>query len=515
MNSLKHRQEKLQNHRKNTPWRKFLMDIVPWQPLMLYRTKEKIGRYPDTERTPTLVSPEEFWDLMESNTITKDYSEMLDWTNFFETLKELRGSMSMPNLWHGWGNENTEYADVSFASRNQYLTFMCCFDVSDCMYAYNIEGNVSDVIASAAITNNTQVVYESSAITESMNVFYSRYIVGSNNIWFSTNLIGCSECVWCANLTNKKYCIQNKQYEKDEYLAMKAQILSQKQKFPEYKKSTYVEWNCVGSTNCEWSHLIRCEDVTSSRYAWQVKYGNNNLMVGGQKEYTLEYSYDNTLSGNQAKHVYGCHGVSPGEHLYCSMNSWGNLTNVYYSYFMIESSFCFGCIWLKNKSYCIFNKQYEKDEWYEKVNEIFALVEQQWVLGEFFPWSMNPFYFNDTMATLVDDSFTKEEVEAAWYLWRDEIIKVDIPEWVDVVSVADLWAYEWRMIAWEFVSLEDDESIQWDRTIHPDILKKVIKDDEGNYYRIMPAEFKFLKRYWLPLPRKHWLERLKELFIVN
>jgi hypothetical protein len=55
---------------------------------------------------------------------------------------------------------------------------------------------------------------------------------------------------------------------------------------------------------------------------------------------------------------------------------------------------------------------------------------------------MNPFYFNDTAAYLIDDSFTKEEVEATGYLRRDEEIKVDIPEWMDVVEIKDLAEYE-------------------------------------------------------------------------
>jgi hypothetical protein len=41
---------------------------------------------------------------------------------------------------------------------------------------------------------------------------------------------------------------------------------------------------------------------------------------------------------------------------------------------------------------------------------------------------MNPFYFNDTAAYLIDPTFTKEEVTAKGYLRRDEAIKVDIPE---------------------------------------------------------------------------------------
>lgn len=65
-------------------------------------------------------------------------------------------------------------------------------------------------------------------------------------------------------------------------------------------------------------------------------------------------------------------------------------------------------------------------------------MEQDGTLGSFFPASMNPFYFNDTAAYLIDGSFTKEEVEAAGYLRRDEEIKVDIPEGCETVSVDQL-----------------------------------------------------------------------------
>ncbi|MEI7477814.1 MAG: hypothetical protein WCJ81_04875 [bacterium] len=36
-------------------------------------------------------------------------------------------------------------------------------------------------------------------------------------------------------------------------------------------------------------------------------------------------------------------------------------------------------------------------------------MERDGRLGEFFPGSMNPFYFNDTAAYFMDPSFTKEE----------------------------------------------------------------------------------------------------------
>jgi len=46
---------------------------------------------------------------------------------------------------------------------------------------------------------------------------------------------------------------------------------------------------------------------------------------------------------------------------------------------------------------------------------------------------MNPYYFNDTISYLIDDSFTKAEVDAEGYLRRDEEIKVDVPDGAEVV----------------------------------------------------------------------------------
>ncbi len=169
---------------------------------------------------------------------------------------------------------------------------------------------------------------------------------------------------------------------------------------------------------------------------------------------------------------------------------------------MDTCSFCLGCIGLKNKSYCILNKQYTKEERYEKVDKIFDQMEQEGTLGEFFPATMNPFYFNDTAAYLIDPSFTKEEVTAKGYIRRDDPIKVDIQGDAEVVSSSDLGQYEWY-----------DDQGNW--TITTEILKKVIQDEQGNYYRIIPMEYKFLIKHGLPLPRKHWLERMKENFRIN
>ena len=138
-------------------------------------------------------------------------------------------------------------------------------------------------------------------------------------------------------------------------------------------------------------------------------------------------------------------------------------------------------------------------------------MDKEWVLGEFFPWWMNPFYFNDTAAYLIDDSFTKEEVTKDWYLRRDDEIKVDIPEWADVVQIVPPDKEGGPWMKWMVGGLHDFQwfDSNWVRQIDPEILKKVIKDEQWNYYRIVQMEYDFLMKHGLPLPELHRLERIK------
>ncbi len=139
--------------------------------------------------------------------------------------------------------------------------------------------------------------------------------------------------------------------------------------------------------------------------------------------------------------------------------------SLYYSYNCLMCSFCIGCIGLENKTYCILNKQYTKEEWEILAEKIFASMEADGTLGEPLPASINPFYFNDTLAYLIDDSFTKEEIEADGYLWRDEPIRVDIPEGMKVVKSSELDKYQGF-----------DSTGDWN--INPEITKKVISDEK-------------------------------------
>src|SRR3989344_1857420 len=143
---------------------------------------------------------------------------------------------------------------------------------------------------------------------------------------------------------------------------------------------------------------------------------------------------------------------------------------------------CFGCIGLRQKSYCILNKQYSKDEYAKRVSEIMSSMKEY---GEFFPQEFSPFAYNDTIA---QEYFPLEREDAAkrGYQWRDAVDRDVRP----TINVRDL----------PKTVVETDESI----------LKEIIgcehdgtcNDNCTKGFRIAPEELAFYKKMSLPLPRR-------------
>ena len=243
--------------------------------------------------------------------------------------------------------------------------------------------------------------------------------------------------------------------------------------------------------------IIDCENITNSHYVFNTKNWNNLILAWWIKQSQDLFNVFSCSGGSQD--CVNVMGLGSANNVYNSCNIWLS-SNVYYSYFLEWCSYCLGCVWLKNKSYCILNKQYTKEERYELIEKIFLQMENQWIFWEFFPGYLNPFCFNDTIAFLINHNINKVDIVSKWYLWRDEEIKVDIPTDLETVETKDINKYQWFVENWK-----------WD--IKSEILKKVIKDEKGNVYRIVNMEYEFQKKYGLPLPRLHWMDRIKLWFL--
>lgn len=460
-----------------------------------YKNKWKISRYPETERVNNLISWKDFFELIWNNPNQIDYSFS---KNFFENFKELFVNQTLPALWQVGENENCEYSDTTFGSKNSYLTIVNCFDVENLLYSYEVGTGSKNVINWFGIIDNSENIYFCSWIVRSFNVFYSKFLNNCNNIWFSSSLVWCSECILCNELQNQSFCIENKQYSKEEYLIKKALILEEKKNFMDYYNNLNLKASNTWSSNCTGTFCVNSNNIENGYFVSYVNNWRNLISIWWDINSSKQNLFDIFSSWSTLEDAYACMWVSPGSNFYCCMNSWDS-HSIYYSYYLVNCSFCLGCIGLKNKRYCILNKQYSKEEWYELAGKIFEQMEKDWILWEFFPGWLNPFYFNDSVAYIISQIFTKEEVTKDWYLWRDEPIKVDIPNWVEIINSKDLANYEWF----------DSE---WNWRINPEILKKAIQDENWNIYRIVKMEYDFLTKYNLPLPRIHWLDRFKLWF---
>lgn len=489
-------QKKIQENRKNTHFRDFLLEVASWYTINLHRNQWLLTRYPPNGRTLHIILENVYAAL--GNQIS-DLSYEVD-RSFFEQFRDLRLEHNHPHQLTFKQNENADFSDVVFGAKNVYLSFTLWNHSENIAYSTVVYTHCTNVYNSVKVTNNSQNIYYCKSITQSFNIYYSRYINNSTDIWFSSNLTGCRDCIMCDNLVNQQYCIKNISYDKEIYEQKRNEILSHKSSFDEYftvVSNTAINYD---AENCHGEWVSFSSNIDNGYYVTRATNGRNMMFVEGINH--ANNYYDVFEAGVNSDDFYAVSNAGTwASHLYCSRQVESS-THLFYCYYMENCSYCLGCIGLKNVSYYILNKQYTKDEWHKLVDQIFTNMEKDWILWSVWPWWINPFYFNDTAAYLIDPSFTKEEVTKLWYLWRDEPVKVDIPEWVDVMKVIELHQFE---------SFDSDGN----RCIDPSILTKIIVDQQGNYYRIIKMEYDFLVKYWLPLPRKHWLERMKENFRIS
>jgi len=480
MSNLTQRQQKFQEARKDTPWREFLKDIWSWFPFLLFKDGKNVSRFhPGNERVWPVVDYATYIDLKEQR--SKEITE----ASFFEQLWEVLRHATIAGSKVIGESINSTYNDIILWAKNAYLNFVV-LESENVMYSYAV--NACTNVYSCLQVLKSESIYQSRAVTESQKIFYSSSIQTSNNIWFCANMVWCSECLFCDGLENQSYCINNEQLDKQTYETMKKQLLDKRELFDDWfglvlAKPWANVWDDIHGT-----FNRQCSDIENWFMNFQVTKGRN--VVFGSGTALSENIVDCFSFGwTSATDCYATMGVWwNASHIYGSVETSPNVYNCFYCYLVDSCSYCVWCVWLRNKEYCIFNKQYDKDEWFEKVDELFHAMEKDWTFGQSIPGKLNPFYFNDTAGSFIDTTFSKDEVAQDGYQWREDPIIVDIPEWMETVDAVS--AEEWRL----------------------DVQEVILKDISNNIYRIMPLELAFLNKHHLPLPQLHRHMRLKQLF---
>ena len=427
-----------------------------------------------------------------------DYGMEYDFKKpFFEQIRELQSQVPFPSR-AIQKSVNSDYCANGGYLKNCYLCFGVGFS-ENCSYLYRTH-HAKDSYDSAYLSK-CELCYESFMLAGCYKAFFSSNCADSQEIYFCNNCVNCQNCFGCTNLKHKKYHIFNKSYAKQEYFKKlkefnlgsykDAQELKQKTKelhlkFPNKFMLGRHNFNVTGddiynSKNVFDSYTIK--DGENLRYCQFLE------TAPGTKD-----SYDFTTPGFNAKLIYECITVGDGiNNVRFSYNCFPNCQDMELCINCHSSSNLFGCIGLTHKQYCIFNKQYTKEEYHELVSKIKKHMDQMpytdkkgniYKYGEFFPTEIAPFSYNETLAYQYFP-LTKEQTLNQGLRWYNK----PQSEYKATIKAKDL--------------LDDIKDVD------ESILKEAIecgneaKGDcnSSGVFRITESEFKFYKKHNLSLPR--------------
>ena len=436
--------------------------------------------------------------------------------------------------------ENSEYLNFVYRIKNCYLIFAATLD-EDCFF-WNRVIRAKNCVDSLLVTDSENC-YQCISVSKSYNCHYSERVDACRDSKFITDCSGCQNCYMCVNLTNKKYYIKNISYSPVDYKKEleKYGAKSNTGLLQEFSRflSTQIRrannfTNVVESSgeNLQNTKKSKCTfdwaDLEDVYYSYFVDAVTDSMDVNyGQWNTTLQYESLWTWAN-----AYGW---------LFSINIWPDITSLVYCDSCSSSSHLFLCTWLRNKQYCILNKQYTKEKYEELVPRIIEHMsspqpspegenilgtdssslkeraiggEVEW--GEFFPASMSPFGYNETVANEYYP-LSREEVLWETSFWKEvpRYEAEDFQKWnrENPQSLRDSSFQKWALFNWSdyeapFPTVEKiipasklPDTIEW---IPNDILTWAIECEvSGRPFRIIKQELEFYRKHNLPIPRRH------------
>jgi hypothetical protein len=360
-----------------------------------------------------------------------DYGIDLDFSKpFLSQFKELLEKVPRKAL-EAIRAVNSDFCNNVTAPKNCFLIFNSTL-CEDCMYGNGVD-NSKDCIDVSHVSKG-EIVYDSFWLTRVNRVYFSVQCEDSSDIYFSKNLRGCMYCFGCVNLRNKKYHIFNKPYTKEEYskelekydvgsYGALQKIIAEVKNFWLLYPNKFMEG--THNTNVSGEYISYSKNVKDSYF---VREGENlrycqYLYVPQNKD-----CYDHSIWGAGNELTYECDQCGTGTNniRFCEM-CYPNIKNLEYCAYCGSSSDLFGCVGVRNKQYCILNKQYSKEEYEALIPKIISHMKDMphtdkkqrvYKYGEFFPSEFSPFAYNETIA---QEHFplTKEMAIEKGYSWRD------------------------------------------------------------------------------------------------
>jgi hypothetical protein len=379
---------------------------------------------PPEAKTP-VYSPE-YWVSDEWDAI--DYGRDYDFSrSFFEQFKELFDSVpSSTSLYINM--VNSPYC-AGLDLKNCYMCFDSGFNEDS---AYGVSLQKSRQCFETINTKACELCYYVINCTQCYRTFFSRNCTSCVDVWFSQDCVGCTNCVGCSNLRSKNYYIFNQPYSKEEYEEkIKELDLTSWKNLSDLREKARVFWN---QNPVRFRHGFK-DASCSGDYIYNASEIRNCFFVNGAKNCAhsqsiiydpISDSMDLTSSGVNIDMCYEVSGSGEDFHNVRFASDCHNVQDCQYVINCKSLTNCFGCVGLRSKKYCIFNKQYTKEEYQELIPKIIEhmnsmpYVDEQgraYKYGEFFPPNMSIFAYNHSQGY---EYFLlpKEEAEKYGFNWK-------------------------------------------------------------------------------------------------
>ena len=453
-----HRNEQYLYHRKS--------DLSGKQLVSLYSPNQAWGK------PYKIFTTEEWngdkWDPM-------DYGRDFDFSRpFFEQFFELVKDVPRLPLMQV-DNENSPFTTGTGYCKNCHLINSSEY-CEDCYYGKLLQNCKSSMDCSYLY--DSEYCYECFSVYKSYNCIYVSYSSNCSDCWFSENLTGCRNCFLCTNLSRKEYYYMNQPLSKEEY---EKRLKEFKGSYSNFEKAKEILNKLKKERIHKYANIVNSENSTGDF----IENSKNCLDC-----YDLNGSQDcrYVMVGVEIKDVYDCSNMYVKPELnYQVLGTIGTYhvaftlyafhsQNVLYSEQIFHSKDLFGCAGLKRKQYCIFNKQYTKEQYEELVPKIIEHMKKTGEWGQFYPVKYAPHCYNETLANEYYPLSKEEVLKRGWY-----------------------WHEEDGEYAYEGPDIEMPDEI---KDVPDDITDKILKCKEsGKFYKIIPQELQFCKRMGVPAPR--------------